>query len=40
MMKITKNQEATIKKYAKENDMTTEQVINYVVTILEQEMEN
>ena len=40
MMKVTKEQSETIKKYASENDMTVEQVINYVVTILEQEMEN
>jgi len=39
-MKVTKEQAATIKKYAKENNMTVEQVVNYVVTILEQEMEN
>jgi hypothetical protein len=39
-MKITKEQAATIKKYAKENNITVEQAISYAVNILEQEMEN
>lgn len=39
-MKITKEQAATIKKYAKENNITVEQAINYAINILEQEMEN
>ena len=39
-MKITKEQAATIKKYAKENSITVEQAISYAVNILEQEMEN
>lgn len=39
-MKTTKEQNETIKKYAKENNLSVEQVVNYMVSILEQEMEN
>ena len=39
-MKVTKDQEKIIKQYAKENKLTVEQVINYMVSILQQEMEN
>lgn len=38
-MKITKNQAEVIRKYAKENGITVEQAINYMVSFLEQEME-
>ena len=39
-MKTTKEQEKIIREYAKENNMTIEQVINYTMTVLQQEMEN
>lgn len=39
-MKTTKSQTEIIKKYAKENELTIEQVVNYMVSIIEQEMEN
>ena len=39
-MKTTKDQNEIIKKYAKENGLSVEQVVNYMVSILEQEMEN
>jgi len=39
-MKVTKEQQKTIKDYAKENNLTVDQVINYVINILIQEMEN
>ena len=39
-MKITKDQEKIIKEYAKENNLTVDQAINYAVSILKQEMEN
>ena len=38
-MKITKEQKETIKKYAKENNLTDEQVINYMVSLLDTELE-
>jgi hypothetical protein len=37
-MKVTKDQAEIIKKYAKENGITVEQAINYMVSFLEQEM--
>ena len=40
MVKITKDQEKIIKQYAKENGLTVEQVINYMIGFLVQEMEN
>ena len=39
-MKVTKEQHKIIKDYAKENNLTVDQVINYVINILIQEMEN
>jgi hypothetical protein len=39
-MKLSKAQNKIIKKYAKENGLTVEQVINYMVSIIEQEMDN
>lgn len=39
-MKTTKAQNEVIKKYAKENGLTVEQVVNYMVSIIEQELEN
>ena len=39
-MKVTKEQQKIIKDYAKENNLTVDQVINYVINILIREMEN
>jgi hypothetical protein len=39
-MKTTKTQNEVIKKYAKENGLTVERVVNYMVSIIEQELEN
>jgi hypothetical protein len=39
-MKITKEQEKIIKEYAKENNLTIDQVINYMVAFLQNEMGN
>lgn len=40
MVKITKEQKEVIRKYSKENNLTDEQTINYMISILIQEMEN
>ena len=34
MVKITKEQKEIIKKYSKENNLSDEQVINYIISIL------
>jgi hypothetical protein len=40
MVKTTEEQMKVIKKYAKDNNLTIEKVVNYMISILEQEMEN
>jgi hypothetical protein len=39
-MKLTKEQKKIVDLYKKENNLTNEQVANYLVNILEQELEN
>jgi len=39
-MKLTKEQKKIVDQYKKENNLTNEQVVNYLINILEQELEN
>lgn len=40
VMKLTKEQKKIVDQYKKENNLTNEQVVNYLINILEQELEN